>query len=202
MSSAPSSSLPPLGDPTKAETYITRLVRLIEKDKATVYQTDLDKFDLTTMQNHYRVDLGEYDVEVSHSIQPDTDKDFYTIIFNSIRKIQDGSSNKVILAYIHINEDQYRKFKISADEALERQKRKDDAVRFVEVMKPLDNVFNSLDPEGQILDHNNSPLRLDVVPDETISNRNPFIQTSSTDAPHIENTEEEKDKLANPFDQN
>ena len=157
MSSAPSLSLPPLGDSQKAEKYISRLTRLIDQGKVTVIHTDLNKFDLSSMQNHYRVDLGDYDVEVSHSIQPETDKDFYTIIFNSLRMIQENKTDKVVLAYIHLTDDQYKRFKISADEALERQRRMDDAKRFVEVMEPLDNVFKNLDPEIEAEDQTFSP---------------------------------------------
>lgn len=185
------SSLPPLGDNSKSESYVKRLIRLIEKDKVKVFQTDLNKFDLTTMQNHYRVDIGEYDIEVSHSVQPDTDKDFYTMIFNSIRKIQDSSTNKVILTYLHLTEDQYRRFKIAADEALERQKRKEDAVRFVEVMKPLDNVFNQLDPEGNYLDENNSPMRLDTE----------FADKLQEVLPPNNISDDTQPKVVNPFDQ-
>lgn len=159
MSTAP--SLPPLGDPAKAENYLNRLVRLIDKDKASVFKTDLDKFDLTSIQNHYRVDLGDYDVEVSHSIQPETDKDFHTMIFNSIKKVTAGSSSKIILAYIHLTEDQFKLFKVSADEALERQQRRDDKERFIEVMQPVDDLFNNLDPDGQSNIPYQAPVNLD-----------------------------------------
>ncbi len=164
------SSLPPLGDPTKAENYINRLIRLIDKDKAPVFRTNLDKFDLTSIQNHYRVDLGDYDVEVSHSIQPETDKDFYTMIFNSIKKVTAGSSNKIILAYIHLDEDQFKRFKVSADEALERQQRRDDTERFTEVMTPVDSLFDNLDPDGPSSAQYQAPESLD---NDTV---NPFNQ--------------------------
>jgi hypothetical protein len=145
-----SSTLPPLGDPGKADKYIASLARLIAKDKVTLTHTDLNKFDVTTMQNHYRVDLGEYEVEVSHSVQPETNKDFYTIIFNNTKKLQDGKTDKVILGYIHLTDDQYGRFKISADEYLERRQKDLDKERFAQNLAPIEQLLSQMDSEAQM----------------------------------------------------
>lgn len=142
--SAPNLSVPPLGDSAKADRYVASLVKLIEKDRVKVIQTDLSRFDLSSMQNHYRIELGGYDVEISHSIQTETNKDFYTMLFNSIRHVQEGESDKVVLAYIHLNDSQFARFKASADEYLERRQREADASRFTEVMAPIDDVLNTM----------------------------------------------------------
>ena len=138
---------PPIGDPKKADKYINSLVRLISKDKVALTQTDLNKFDVATMQNHYRVDLGEYDVEVSHSVQAETNKDFYTIIFNNLKKLQDGKSDKVVLGYIHLVDEQYSRFKVVADEYLERRRKEADKERFAENLAPIEQLLEYMDPE-------------------------------------------------------
>lgn len=161
--SAPRLSVPPLGDPAKAEKYINSLSKLINHDKVKVNRTDLNNFDLSTMQNHLRVDLGEYDVEISHNIQPETNKDFYTMLFNSIKKLQDGHTDKVVLAYIHLSDTQYGRIKASCDEYLERRQREGDQQRFTEVMAPLDSVLASIE---QQVDPNSAPQVSDqLVPD-------------------------------------
>lgn len=143
-----SSNLPPLGDPEKADRYIASLVRLIAKDKVALTHTDLNRFDVTTMQNHYRVDLGDYDVELSHSVQPETNKDFYTIIFNNLTRLQDGKSDKVVLGYIHLTDEQYGRFKIAADEYLDRRRKEADKDRFAENIAPIEQLLDHLDPES------------------------------------------------------
>lgn len=160
---APNLTIPPLGDPQKADRYINSIVKLLAKDKVNLVQTDLSKFDLSSMQAHYRLELGEYDVEISHSIQTETNKDFYTMLFNSIKRVQNGSSDKVVLAYIHLSDDQYAQFKAAADENLERQRRKADAGRFASVMAPIDAMLNNLVQE---VDPNAVPINEPSLPDE------------------------------------
>src|SRR5688572_20857956 len=81
---------PPQGDPEKAGKYIERLVQLLNQDKVTVVHTDLTRFDPSALEDHYRIDLQDYQVEVSHSKQPSTGKDSYVILFTNIKNIREG----------------------------------------------------------------------------------------------------------------
>lgn len=138
---------PPAGDSEKSEKYLGQLISLIETDKLEVTHTDLKKFDITSIQDHYRMDLGEYEVEINHSKQPDTGQDFYVLLFNNLKKIEDkGEScvSKVILAFTHLSHNQFIDFKEAADRALERKRKKEEEKRFADAMAPIDNVLNNL----------------------------------------------------------
>ena len=106
---------PPKGDLDKAEKYIGQLVDLINQKKIEVYHTDLTKFDPTSLQDHYSVNLKEYQIEISHSKHQETGKNSYVMIFNNLKNIAEGSGEKVILAYIYLADSQFSKFKIVAD---------------------------------------------------------------------------------------
>jgi len=139
---------PPQGDASKADKYLQKLTQLIKQDKVTVGHTDLQKFDLNSIQDHYRIDLQEYEVEISHSKQPDTGKDFYIMLFNNLKVVQENDescTNKVILAYIHLTQNQFNQFKSVALQALEKKRIEEDNKRFIEAMKPVDNLLNSLE---------------------------------------------------------
>lgn len=164
-----STTIPPIGDPQRADRYINSLVRLINKDKLGLTHTDLNKFDVTTMQNHYRVDLGDYDVEISHSIQPETNKDFYTIIFNNIKHISDGKSDKVVLGYVHLTDEQYGRFKVAADEYLERRRKEADRERFAQNLAPIEQILGHMDPESEMAQSQNAPSQVLSVSDESKS---------------------------------
>lgn len=164
--------LPPLGNPNKAEKYVVSLINLIQSNKVEVIKTDLNKFDLTTMQDHYRIDLRTYDVEVSHNVHPDTDKNFYTMLFNNLARLADGSSKKVVLAYVHLTESQYKRFKIAADEQLEKKKLEEDAARFAQVMVPFDTALQAMDSQSQ----ENLAPEPQIQPSQPIDN--PFDQIS------------------------
>lgn len=135
---------PPNGDPKKADHYITQLVELIKSDKLTVTRTDLAKFDPSSLQNHYRLDLEDYEVEISHSKQPDSGKDFYIILFNNLKHISDQCTEKIILAYIHLSDDHFRNFKAASDDQLERKRKKAEEKRFIEALAPIDQALEQL----------------------------------------------------------
>lgn len=135
---------PPSGNPEKADKYINQLVNLIDEDKLLVSHTDLSKFDPTSLQDHYRLDLKDYEIEVSHNKQPDTGQDLYIILFNNLKYIDQNYNQKVILAYIHLTEDQFRNFKSVSDEQLERKRREAEEKRFRETMQPIDLALEQL----------------------------------------------------------
>ncbi len=160
---------PPQGEKDQAEKYLDKLANLIIHNKIQVSHTDLKKFDLTSLQDHYTIPLDGYEVEVSHTKQPDTGKDFFVMLFNNIRMVQaDGASciDKLILAYIHLTEEQFRKFKRVADDQLERKRREEEAQRFEEAMTPVDSLLsrfaeNSAKPSFQT---NNQEQRPQATP--------------------------------------
>lgn len=141
---------PPIGSPEQAEKYLQKLSGLIKDNKLEVFHTDLQKFELASIQDHYKLDVGSYEVEVSHSKQPDTGKDFYILLFNNIKKIQNNEescSEKVILAYIHLTESQFSSFKVTIDDWLERKRIEEEAKRFKEAMGPIDQALENLEDD-------------------------------------------------------
>lgn len=187
---------PPIGSPQQAEMYLQKLTELIKANKLVVSHTDLQKFDLASIQDHYKMDLESYEIEVSHSKQPDTGKDFYILLFNNIRKIQNNEescSEKVILAYIHLTVEQFNSFKSAADEWLERRRIEEEAKRFKEAMDPIDKVLGDLETtsvkEAEELKEPDEPRpeadrHLDekmegVGPDYFTSTYPPYPQTSN-----------------------
>lgn len=134
---------PPSGDPDQAEHYISQLVELINMDKLTVSHTDLARFDPTSLHDHYRLDLKDYEVEVSHNKQPDSGKDFYVILFNNLKFINEQYSEKVILAYLHLSEQQFKSFKSTVNKQTDRQKKAEEEKRLKEAMIPIDEVLDN-----------------------------------------------------------
>lgn len=135
---------PPIGNFEQADKYITQLVKLISEDKLLVSHTDLSRFDPTSLQDHYRLDLKDYEIEVSHSKQPDTGLDSFVILFNNLRHLNGQTSTKVILAYVHLNETQFKKFKTICDDQMLRKKKEADEKKFRETMKPIDLALEQL----------------------------------------------------------
>lgn len=135
---------PPSGDPKKADRYVSQLIELIDTDKLLVSHTDLARFDPTSLQDHYRLDLKDYEVEVSHTKQPDSGKDFYIILFNNLKYISQQCTEKIILAYIHLSESQFKNFKSAADKQLEKIKKAEEEKRFKEAMSPIDEILDEL----------------------------------------------------------
>lgn len=138
---------PPQGEEDQAEKYLQKLIGLIDKKKLLPSHTNLERFNINTLQDHYSLDLGDYEVEISHTKQPDSGQDFYIMLFNNIRKVQSGSASctdKLILAYVHLTNEQFKKFKQVSDDALEQKRREEEAKRFNEVMTPVDTVLEDL----------------------------------------------------------
>lgn len=132
---------PPKGDPAKAQKYIEQLISLISQDKLHVSHTDLSKFDPSSLEDHFRVDLSEYMVEVSHSKQPNTGKDSYVILFTNLKKIQEGSSEKVILAYMFLTDEQFHKFKDASNQQIEKRKRLEEEKKLDQALAPIDQAL-------------------------------------------------------------
>lgn len=135
---------PPIGDSKKADKYIAQLIDLINADKLTVSQTDLSKFDPSSLQHHYRVDLTDYEVEVSHNKNPDTGAYAYVLLFNNLKLVNNVCAEKVILAYIHLTETQFSKFKTVCDDHMERKRKEAEDKRFTEAMQPIDTILDQL----------------------------------------------------------
>lgn len=140
---------PPQGDYQKAEEYVSKLAKLISLDKLHVVKTDLQKFDPTSLQNHYRIDLTDYNIEVSHSKDSNSGKDSYIMIFTNVSKINAGSLNqKVILAYLHLTQNQYQRFTEEADDQLEKIRKLEEEKRFTEAAEPIEKILDNLEQTG------------------------------------------------------
>ena len=132
---------PPRGDFQKAEEYINKLVELVNRNKLQVTHTDLKRFDPTTLQDHYTVNLNDYHIEISHSKQPDNGKDSYVMIFNNLKQLAEGAE-KVILAYVYLVESQFSKFKMIADRQLEEKRKAEEEKKFKEALAPIDELLD------------------------------------------------------------
>jgi hypothetical protein len=140
---------PPRGDFEKAEQYISQLISLINQNKIEVFHTDLKKFDPTSLKNHFSISLKEYQIEISHSKHPNTDKDSYVMIFNNLKNLAQGQGEKVILAYIYLADSQFGKFKLAADRQLEEKRRAEEEKKFKEALKPVDALLDEIQGESK-----------------------------------------------------
>jgi hypothetical protein len=138
-----SNQVPPRGDFEKAEKYINQLVSLINQNKIEAYHTDLKKFDPTTLHDHYTVSLREYQIELSHSKQPNSGKDSYVMIFNNLKQLSEGNGEKVILAYIYLADSQFAKFKLVADRQIEQKRKAEEEKKFAEALAPIDEILDN-----------------------------------------------------------
>ncbi len=136
---------PPSGDPVQAEKYINQLINLIESDRLDIIHTDLGKFDPSSLQDHYRVELKDYRVEVSHSKYPNTGKDSYVILFTNIKNVADGNYEKIILAYMHLDNTQFSRFKKVAFGQIDRKKKVEEEKRLKAALAPVDQILENLD---------------------------------------------------------
>ncbi|KKR80725.1 MAG: hypothetical protein UU73_C0004G0019 [Candidatus Daviesbacteria bacterium GW2011_GWA1_41_61] len=136
---------PPSGDSAKAEKYLSQLIKLINQNKLLVNHTDLAQFDPSAIEDHYRMELKQYHVEISHSKQPETGQDFYIMLFTNLQDIRDGCSEKIILAYMHLTQEQFKRFKTTADEQVERRRKEEEEKRFAEMMTPVDEVLQKIE---------------------------------------------------------
>ncbi len=136
------STPPPSGDSKKADEYISKITKLLSQDKVTATHTDLTQYEPCSISDHYKIIMDSYEVEVSHTKQPDTNKDFFIMLFNNVRQFE--GSNKLILAYIHLTNEQFRLFKGVADEQLARKKKEEEQRRFTSAMQPIDQILNEV----------------------------------------------------------
>lgn len=183
---APQLPPPPQGDAKAAEKYTKKLVSLIGQDKAIVHHTDLKKYDLASLQDHYRMNLGEYEVEVSHSKQPDSGKDFYVMLFNNLKLVQENGvscTNKIILAYIHLSEEQFKTFKKSAEEQTERRRQKEDLKRFQQVTAPIDSLLENISAKPAPTEGEEKPSESNSSTQPREVGQNPQPQQSSSTTP-------------------
>lgn len=143
---------PPSGSPEQAQKYLTKLIDLIDQEKILVTHTNLSKLDPSSLQDHYYIILNDFHIEISHTKKADTGEDFYILLFNNLKQIRDGCSEKVILAYMNLNAQQYGLFKKSAQVQFDKEKAKEDAKRFTEVMAPIDQALENLNNSSSASD--------------------------------------------------
>lgn len=165
---------PPQGDSEKAEKYIIQLIDLIKADKILVSHTDLNRFNLDSLQDHYFIQLSDYEIEISHSKSSDSDQDFFVLLFNNIKKIKEGCSEKVILAYIHTDAKHFNDFKQAADEQIEKKRKEAEAKRFSETMSPLDNLLENLSTQSSPQPEESSPSSPDSSESSESASEQPY----------------------------
>lgn len=152
------SAPPPSADPKRAEKYISQFVSFVNNDKLKVIHTDLSKYDPSSLEDHYRIELEDYSVEVSHSKQPNTGADSYVMLFTNIKNItENGSCEKIILAYLHLDVNQFIRFKAASDDQVDRIKKAEEERRFNQAIAPIDQVLDKLDNnQGNTSHHSQS----------------------------------------------
>jgi effector-binding domain-containing protein len=170
MDSAPQQ--PPRGDYQKAESYINRLIELIEANKLEVIHTDLQKFDPGSIQDHYRLDLNDYQIEISHSKLPTSGTDSYVMLFTNLKNVESGSAQKAILAYTQLSNTQFEKFKTVAESQIEERRRLEEEKRFKDALAPIDSL---LDQAG-----NNQPMAKAITPIITEDKEPEIVKEEST----------------------
>jgi hypothetical protein len=193
MSDTTASSPPPKGDAAQADKYVKKLVRLLNAGLIETVHTDLSKFDPSSLQDHYRIDLDDYQVEISHSKQADTGEDSFVMLFTNIKKIQPDYDQKVILAYTYISSGQFKEFKVVADDNLRKAKDKEERKQFEQAMEPIDQALNEISEDAGSNHHstetnnansadplNSGPLSEEKKPDYDLDNMKPISQYSST----------------------
>ncbi len=137
------SSLPPAGNSKQGQKYVSKLTKLIYQDRLIAEHSDLKKFDLSCMQDHYRLNLENYEVELSHSKHPTTGDDMFVLLFNGLKSIT-NIQDKAILSYIHLNQDQFQALKMACDQQIARTEVTRQQARFEETMAPIDQALDSL----------------------------------------------------------
>lgn len=148
---------PPRGDYQKAENYINRLVSLVESGKLQVIHTDLQKFDPGSIQDHYRLDLQDYQIEISHSKLPNSGADSYVMLFTNLKNVSEGSAEKAILAYTQLSNNQFNKFKTAAESQIEERRRLEEEKRFNEALSPIDSLLDEAQSNAPLIEKHSSP---------------------------------------------
>jgi hypothetical protein len=145
---------PPRGDYQKAENYINKLVSLVEFGKLQVVHTDLQKFDPGSIQDHYRLDLQDYQIEISHSKLPNSGADSYVMLFTNLKNVSEGNAEKAILAYTQLSNNQFNKFKTAAETQIEEKRRLEEEKRFNEALTPIDSLLNDAQDNAPLFQKN------------------------------------------------
>lgn len=140
----PTSEPPPGGDQQRAESYIKQLIQLLTDNKLTATHTDLTKFDPNALQDHYRIDIKTYQLEVSHSKQPATGKDIYVLLFINSPSVDDFYNAHGIIAYLVLSDDQFKRFKAIADEQIETRRKVEEEKRFAKAIKPIEELLDKI----------------------------------------------------------
>jgi len=138
---------PPGGDPQRAESYIKLLVQLLSDNKLIATHTDLTKFDPNALQDHYRVNISNYQIEVSHSKQPLTGRDMYVLLFINSPSVEDFYNAKGIIAYLILSDTQFKRFKDVAEEQIETRRKVEEEKRFAKAIKPIDELLDKIAKE-------------------------------------------------------
>lgn len=196
--SASSANTPPIGDSQKAEKYIAWLTDLISKDKLLVNHSDLKKFDISCMEDHYRVNLKDYEVEVSHSKHPETSADMFVLLFNSLQS--STTSSRSILAFVYLTKEQFLKFKVVADDQIERIRKAAEEKRFKEAMHPIDNLLEQIslkeaeltEADKEHLDSNRPNFFEQPAQEESASDQNQASESETEEEPEEDEETEEK----------
>lgn len=136
-------STPPIGDHEQAEKYITQIISAVRSGNFDLVHSDLSKFDPSSFQDHYRLDMGEFHAEVSHSKHPQSGSDIFSLIFTSVDKMRQGQTNQAILSYLPLTAEQFSKFKSTAEAYFAEQKRLAEEKRFKSAMQPIDSLLKT-----------------------------------------------------------
>lgn len=128
---------PPSADGAYADKYVKWLIELIGKEKLLVTRSDLSKFTIDSLHEHYRINLESYDVEISHS-KAGQGEDMYVILFNNLKIIAANQSERTILSYLQLTAKQFNQFKFAADNQINQIKRKQEEKRFKDTMVGVD----------------------------------------------------------------
>lgn len=139
---------PPFGDAQKAERYLSTIVGLINLDKIKVTPTNLNQLAQSSLKDHFRINLEEYEIEISHNRSLETKISTFVMLFSNTSLLKVGKADKVILAYLHLNEDQFNLFREAAFDQIERGQKHIAEEKFREVMAPIDQIFEKLLSEG------------------------------------------------------
>lgn len=141
---------PPQGSEQKASEYITQITDLVNQDKLIVKHTDLSKHDPSNLQDHYRIELKEYMVEVSHSKDANTGRDSFVLLFTNLKNIRDGCSEKLILGYVHLTPQLFNQFKTAGVTQEARIKRQEEERLFNQNLQPINEALSEI-ASGKII---------------------------------------------------
>lgn len=141
---------PPSGDPQKAAKYVEKLIGAIEEDTLIIHHTDLGVFDPSALQDHFRIDLIDYAVEISHSKHPESGKDSYVMLFTNLKNVADGSCEKIILAYMHLDDSQFMQFRKAYTEQVAKIRQAEEEKRLTDALAPIDQALENINPGRKI----------------------------------------------------